>query len=142
MSLDIERDRTFQDEVEGAVAGRNDNEGQEISSRGETVSKAANVVCARDKSLELKNVKTSYANKLAFITAIWFDWKVFAESLGIDVLLSYQGTFQPGQLGLLQAKPANKKVQGNRTNNHWEAIPSWELFNRFLAKVRRYSRRP
>ena len=67
-SLDIERDRTVQDEAEGAVAARDDDD-EEINSRGGTVSKAANVARARDKSSELKNVKTSYANKLASITA-------------------------------------------------------------------------
>ena len=70
-SLDIERDRTVQDEAEGAVAGRDDDD-EEINSRGGTVSKAANVVRARDKSSELKNVKSSYVNKLASITATWF----------------------------------------------------------------------
>jgi hypothetical protein len=134
-SLDIERDRTVQDAAEGAVAGKDDDD-EEISSRGGTVSRAANVVRARDKSSELKNVKTSYANKLASIVATWFGWKLFAESLGTDVLESYQGTFQPGSFKLLAAKQANKEVQGNRTNNPWEAIPSWELFNRFLPKVK------
>ena len=134
-SLDIERDRTVQDEAEGAVAGRDDDD-EEINSRGGTVSKAANVVRARDKSSELKNVKSSYANKISSLTATWFGWKVFAESLGTDVLESYQGTHQPGQLGLMQAKAANKEVQANRTTNPWEAIPSWELFERFLPKVK------
>ena len=49
-SLDVERDRTFQDAPEGAVAGE-DDDSEEINSRGGTVSKAANVVRARDKIL-------------------------------------------------------------------------------------------
>ena len=36
----------------------------------------------------------------------------------------------------MQAKAANKEVQANRTTNPWEAIPSWELFDRFLPKVK------
>ena len=136
-SLDIEKDRTVQDEAERAVAGMDDDDDDEvISSRNEAISKAANVVRARDKSSELKNVKTSYANKLASITATWFGWKIFAESLGTVVLELYKGSFQLGQLGLNQAKTANKEVQGNRTTNPCETIPSWELFNRFLPKVK------
>ena len=69
--LDNKRDRTVQDEAEGAVAGRDDDDDEEISSRGGTVSRAANVTRARDKSSELKNVKTSYANKLSSLTATW-----------------------------------------------------------------------
>ncbi len=36
----------------------------------------------------------------------------------------------------MAAKQSNKEVQGNRTTNPWEAIPSWELLNRFLPKVK------
>ncbi len=51
-SLDIERDRVV----------------EEISSRAGSVSKAANVVRASEKSSELKNAKTSYANKITSLT--------------------------------------------------------------------------
>ncbi len=67
-SLDIERDQTVQDEAEGAVAGREDDD-EEISSSGGTVSRTANGVRARDKSSELKSVMTLYSNKLASIAA-------------------------------------------------------------------------
>jgi hypothetical protein len=133
--LDIERDRTVQDEAEGAVAGRDDDDDEEINSG--TVSKAANVVRARDKSSELKNVKSSYANRLGSIVATWHGWKLFGESLGTDVLDAYNGGFGAGDMGLKQAKAANKEVQANRTTNAWEAIPSWELFTQFLPKVKR-----
>jgi hypothetical protein len=62
--LDIERDRTVQNEAEGVVAGRDDNDDEEVSSRGGSVSRAANVARARDKPSELKNVNTAHANRL------------------------------------------------------------------------------
>jgi hypothetical protein len=73
--LDIERDRTIQDEAEGAVAGRGDDDDEEISSGN--VSKAATVVRARDKSSELKNFKLSYASKVESLVATGHGWAVF-----------------------------------------------------------------
>ncbi len=61
--LDIERDRTVQGEVEGAIGGRDDNDDEYINLG--IVSKAANVARARDHSSVMKNGKTSYVNKLA-----------------------------------------------------------------------------
>jgi hypothetical protein len=52
------------------------------------------------------------------------------------VLDAYNGGFGIGDLGLKQAKASNKEVTGNRTLNAYEAIPSWELFTRFLPKVK------
>jgi len=40
------------------------------------------------------------------------------------VLDAYNGGFGAGDLGLKQAKAANKEVTGNRTLNAFEAIPS------------------
>ncbi len=53
------------DGPEGAVAGRDADEDDEISSGA--VSRAANVIRARSKSEALKQVKSSYANKLGDI---------------------------------------------------------------------------
>ena len=46
------------------------------------------------------------------------------------------GGFGAIDVGLKQAKVANKEVAGDRTNTAWEAIPSWEFFTRFLPKVK------
>ncbi len=60
-ALDMERDRTIQDEAEEAIAGRDNDDDEEINSGA--VSKAAMVVRARDKLSELRNVKTAYICK-------------------------------------------------------------------------------
>jgi hypothetical protein len=133
-ALDIERHRTIQDEAERTVKGRDDDGDEEISSG--TVSKAARVARARDKSSELRNVKASYANKIGAFVSTWHGWKIFGESLGTDVLDAYNGGFGAGDMGLRQTKVANQEVDGKRTNNAWEVIPSWDLFTRFLSKVK------
>ncbi len=50
------------DNAEGAVAGRDADDDDEVSSGA--VSRAANVIRARSKSEALKHVKCSYTNKL------------------------------------------------------------------------------
>jgi hypothetical protein len=70
-ALEIERDRAIQDEAKGAVAGRNDDGDEEIISGN--VSRAARVVRARDKSSELKNVNTAYANRVGTFASTWHD---------------------------------------------------------------------
>jgi hypothetical protein len=54
------------------------------------------------------------------------------------VLDAYNGGFGAGNMGLKQAKAASKEVARNRTNNAWEAIPSWELFTRLLQEVKKF----
>ncbi len=55
----IERDRTVMDSADGAVAGRDADDADEISSG--ILSRAATVIRARDKSSALKLVKAVYA---------------------------------------------------------------------------------
>ena len=65
--LHIERDRTIQYEAEGAVAWIDDDDDEEITSSGTrtgTVSRAATAARARDKSSELKDIKSTYSNQL------------------------------------------------------------------------------
>jgi hypothetical protein len=63
--LQIELDRTVMDGPEGAVAGRDADDDDEISSG--TLSQAATVVRARDKSSALKAVKADYSQRLGQI---------------------------------------------------------------------------
>ena len=77
----------------------------------------------------------SFSGKLGDIVSTWFSWKLFADSIGLAVLDSYQGTFElVVQLELKQAKVANKEVQGNRTANARDVILNIELYRRFLPK--------
>ena len=81
--LQIERDRAVMDSAEGAVAGKDDDE-EEISSG--TLSRAATVVRARDKSSALKAVKADYSKRLCQIISTMRSWKLFGDAMGTDVL--------------------------------------------------------
>ncbi len=64
----IEADMTVQDSSVGAVAGKDDDNDEEISSAPRVVmSKPATVVKARDKSPVLKNVTSTYSSKIGHI---------------------------------------------------------------------------
>ena len=95
------------DSAEGAVAGKDDDE-EEISSG--TLSRAATVVRARDKSSALKSVKADYSKRLGQIVSTMRVWKLFGDAMGSDVLNMYDGTFDAGQLGFRQAKAAVDEV--------------------------------
>ena len=86
----IEADRTIQDEVEGAVAGADTDDDEEVSSRPVAKSAAGAKVRQRDKSSALKELTGTYANMLADIASTFRAWKVFRDSLGTDVLNTYQ----------------------------------------------------
>jgi len=93
--VQIERDQTVMDIAEGDVAGRDADDDDEVSSSA--VSRAASVIRPRSKYEALKQVKSSYANKLGDIVSTMRAWKVFGESLGSDVLQEYEGAFDEGQ---------------------------------------------
>ena len=59
--MQIERNQTVMDNAEGAVAGRDADDDDEVSSG--SVSRVTNGILARPKSEALKQVKSSYANK-------------------------------------------------------------------------------
>ena len=132
--VQIERDQTVMDSAEGAVAGRDADDDDEVSSGA--VSRAANVVRARSKSEALKEVKASYSNKLGDIISTMRAWKVFGDSIGSNVLQEYEGTFDEGQLGFKQAKQAVQEAAGNRTKNALQAVPSHKLLLSFLPKIK------
>ena len=72
--LDLERDRTIQDEAEGAIARRDADDDEEINQGAitGTVSRAATAVRARDKSSEPKDyIKSTYSHQLENIVATW-----------------------------------------------------------------------
>ena len=132
--VQVERDQTVQDSAEGAVAGRDADDDDEVDSGA--ISRAAKVIRARDKSSELKDIKTSYTNMLGHIISTFKVWSLFAESLGTDALQQYEGTFDEGQLGFKQAKQANNEAAANRTKNALQAIPSLKLLFSYLPKSR------
>ncbi len=132
--VQIKRDQTLVDGAEGALAGRSADDDDDISSNA--VSRAANVVRARANSQALKEVKTSYSNKLGDIISTMRAWKIFGDSLGSNVLQMYEGMFNEGQLGFKQAKSAVQEAAGNRTKNALQAVPSHELLLSFLPKVK------
>ncbi len=72
------------------------------------MSKPTTAVRARDKSLLLKHVTGTYAEKIRHIATTFVSWKVFRESLGTDVLQQYIGTFKKGQVGMFQSIVAAK----------------------------------
>ncbi len=96
----IEADRTVQDKAEGALAGADDSDDEEVSSGPVAKSKAGAKVRQRNKSPALKNATPTYGNKLASIVSTFRAWKVFRVSLGTDVMNQYKGTFGEGEDGL------------------------------------------
>ena len=82
----IEADRTVQGEAEGAVAGADDDDDEEVSFGPVAKSKAGAKFRQRDKSSALKNVTPTYGNKLASIVSTFRAWKEFRDSLGTDVM--------------------------------------------------------
>ncbi len=82
------------DGPEGAVARRDANDGDEVSSGD--VSRAANVIRARSKSDALKKMKSSYVNKIEDIISTMRAWIFLGDSLGSNVLQTYFGTFDEG----------------------------------------------
>jgi hypothetical protein len=73
-----------QDEAEGAVAGANDDDDEDISSGPVAKSAAGAKVWQRDKSTALKKIKPAYGNRLAYIISTFRAWKVFRDNLGSD----------------------------------------------------------
>jgi hypothetical protein len=134
--LAIEADRTVHDESEGAVAGEDDDDDQEISSDPIAKSAAGAKVQQRDKSTPLKYVKPTYGNRLASIISTFRAWKVFRDSLGSDVMDKYEGTYGENEVGLNAALAANQKVQDNKTKNDLQAIPTYEPIKSYLPKIK------
>jgi hypothetical protein len=111
--LQIERDRAVMDSAEGAVAARDANDDDEMSSG--TLSRAATVVRGRDKSSALKTVKADYSQRLGHFISTMRSWKLFGDAMGTDVLGIYDGTFDVEQLGFRQAKATVDEAAENRT---------------------------
>ena len=94
----IEADRTVHAEAEGAVAGENADHDEEFS-LPVCKERGGAKVRQRDKSSALKNVTSSYGNKLADILSIFRAWGVFRDSLGIDFMNLYQGIYGENEMG-------------------------------------------
>ena len=60
--------------------------------------------------------------------------ELFGDALGTDVLEGYNQGFGKGDIGLKEAKEANKEVRGNRPDNALQAIPSIQLLKAFVDK--------
>jgi hypothetical protein len=132
----IEADRTVQDEAEGAVAGADADDDEEVLSGPVAKSAAGAKVRQRDKSSALKELTGTYANKSANILSTFRAWKVFRDSLGTDVMHTYRGGHGEGDMGLNATLAANQEVQGNKTKNDMQAIPSYELIKPYLPKIK------
>ena len=130
----IERDRTVVDNAEGAVAGRDANDDDEIISGN--ASRAAAVVRARDTSSALKAVKADFAQRQGHIMFTMRAQKLLGDAMGSDVLGMYEGTFNAGQLGFKQAKAAVNEAAENLTKSALNAIPSLKLLTSFLYKIK------
>ncbi len=95
--VQIKRDQTVMDSAEGAVAERDADDDVEVKSGA--VSRAANAIRARSKSEALKELKSSYVNKLGDIISTMRACTLSGDSQGSNVLQIYVGTFDEGQLG-------------------------------------------
>jgi hypothetical protein len=94
----IEANMTVQDSAEGVVAGKDDDNDEEVSSVPRVIpriimSKLATNVRAREKNSILKNITGNYSGKIGHITTTFGAWKIFRDSLGTDVLQQYRGTY-------------------------------------------------
>jgi len=125
-----------QDEEEGAVAGADDDGDEETSSGPIAKSAAGANVRQRDKSTALKDIKPPYGNRLASIISMFRAWKVFRDSLGSDVMNKYKVTYGENEMDLNAALAANQEVQGNKTKNDLQAIPTYELIKSHLPKIK------
>ena len=106
-AIAIEADRTVQDEAEGAVAGADADDDEEVSSGPVAKSAAGAKVRERDNSSALKEVTDTYGNKSSDILSTFRAWKVFRDSLGADVMHAYQGTHGENEMGLNTSLAAN-----------------------------------
>ena len=134
-AVQVEADATQQDSSVGAVAGRDDSDDEEVTS-GPATSVAGKRSRARTKSVALKGVTQSYSKKLGHITTTFEAWKAFRDSLGTDVLQEYRGTFGEGEVGLMQAIQADKETQGNKPRSALHAVPSYEMLQRYLPRIK------
>jgi hypothetical protein len=135
-AIAIEADRTIMDEAEGAVAGADEDDDEEMSSSPVAKSKAGAKVRQRDKNSALKNVTPTYGNKLSDMLSTLRACKVFQDILGSDDVIKYQGTYGEGEMGLNATLAANSEVQGNKTNNDIQAIPAYDLIKFYLPKIK------
>lgn len=124
-----------------AVAGRDD--GEEVSSGGGArasdaplVSKAAHNRRARHQAPELKEVTSTYANRLGDIISTYEAWGAFREALGSDALAKYRGGFGEGQTAFMAAKEAAKETARNRTKAPEYAVPHYELLLEQLPRIK------
>jgi hypothetical protein len=124
------------DSAVGAVAGRDDNEDEEVSSGAVATSIAGARSRARTKSTALKQVTQTYSVKLGHIATNFGALGAFRNSLGSDVLQTYRGGFGEGEVGLMQALPADKEVQGNKPKSDLHAVPSYEMVVRYLPRIK------
>ncbi len=100
------------------------------------VSMAAKVIRARDKSSQLKDVKSSFTNILGHIMSTFKVWSMFAESLDTDDLQQYSGTFDESQFSFKQAKQASNNAASDRTKNALHVIPSLEFLFSYLLDTK------
>ena len=63
-------------------------------------------------------------------------WKWFRNSLGSDDMNEYQGAYGEGEMGHNAALDANSETQGNKTKIDMQAIPTYELINAYLPKIK------
>jgi hypothetical protein len=126
------------DNDEEPVAGKRAGDDDEISSSDATatVSRAATMGRARDKSSALKAVKADCAQRLEHFLTTMRAWKLFDNAMGTDIVGMYEGTFNAKQLRFRQAKAAVDEAAENRTKNAINGIPSLKLLMSFLLKIK------
>ena len=131
----VEADATRTGSV-GAVAGQDDEEGEEISSGPPLTSIAQRQGRARDKSEALKKVTQTYSKDLGHVASTYWSWKAFRDSMGSDWIQDLTGGFGERETGLLQAIQADREVQANKPKNPLHAVPSLQMLERYLPKIK------
>lgn len=112
-----------------AVAGKDDSEDEEVSSGGPIQSSAGERPRARLAAPELKKLTQTYSKKLGHISTTFSAWKVFRDALGTRVHHAYQ-------IPLNVAIQADKEVQSNKATSDLHAVPSYEMLQSYIPKIK------